>query len=230
MLQKTYSGTEFLISGIERLVTLLDKKDINSLILSDLKELTMLPTGQIIKSLIRETMHGKRKPDYSQSGCWECLILLLQLIVVIPVKPGEDKDLWDQKLTITILASISADRLKVKGNNIFFKADGKSRGKIGIPPVRATGIMGSYDSENKILTLLICRLPEGKTDYVNSSWQIQDNPYSGDALNSYNDGPLEDGSQMGPFYELETSSPAADLKPGESLSHIQYTLHLTGAS
>jgi len=33
---------------------------------------------------------------------------------------------------------------------------------------------------------------------------------------------------MGPFYELETSSPAADLKPGESLSHIQYTLHLTG--
>jgi len=33
---------------------------------------------------------------------------------------------------------------------------------------------------------------------------------------------------MGPFYELETSSPAADLKPGESLSHVQYTLHLTG--
>jgi len=71
-------------------------------------------------------------------------------------------------------------------------------------------------------------LPEGKIDYVNSAWKIQDNPYSGDALNSYNDGPLEDGSQMGPFYELETSSPAADLKPGESLSHIQFTLHLTG--
>jgi hypothetical protein len=33
---------------------------------------------------------------------------------------------------------------------------------------------------------------------------------------------------MGPFYELETSSPAADLKPGESLSHVQFTLHLTG--
>jgi hypothetical protein len=33
---------------------------------------------------------------------------------------------------------------------------------------------------------------------------------------------------MGPFYELETSSPAAALKPGESLSHIQYTMHLTG--
>ncbi|MGA2407859.1 MAG: DUF6786 family protein [Bacteroidales bacterium] len=33
---------------------------------------------------------------------------------------------------------------------------------------------------------------------------------------------------MGPFYELETSSPAADLKPGESLCHIQFTIHLTG--
>ena len=52
------------------------------------------------------------------------------------------------------------------------------------------------------------------------------NPYSGDALNSYNDGPLEDGSQMGPFYELETSSPAAALKPGESITHSQITIHL----
>jgi len=33
---------------------------------------------------------------------------------------------------------------------------------------------------------------------------------------------------MGPFYELEASSPAAALKPGEELSHIQYTLHLVG--
>lgn len=82
-------------------------------------------------------------------------------------------------------------------------------------------------SEKNILTLLICKLPEGVTDYVNSSWQIQDNPYSRDALNSYNDGPLEDGSQMGPFYELETSSPAAALKSGESLTHTQVTLHIT---
>jgi hypothetical protein len=89
--------------------------------------------------------------------------------------------------------------------------------------------MGSFDSENNVLTLLICRMPEGKTDYVNSSWQIQDNPYSGDAMNSYNDGPLEDGSQMGPFYELESSSPAAGLKPGEELVHVQFTLHLTGS-
>jgi hypothetical protein len=71
-------------------------------------------------------------------------------------------------------------------------------------------------------------MPEGKRNYVNSAWKIQDNPYSGDALNSYNDGPLEDGSQMGPFYELETSSPAAALKPGDSITHSQITVHITG--
>jgi hypothetical protein len=33
---------------------------------------------------------------------------------------------------------------------------------------------------------------------------------------------------MGPFYELETSSPAEALKPGESITHSQITIHLTG--
>ncbi|NLO01556.1 MAG: hypothetical protein GX126_04430 [Bacteroidales bacterium] len=33
---------------------------------------------------------------------------------------------------------------------------------------------------------------------------------------------------MGPFYELETSSPAAALKAGEKLTHTQFTIHATG--
>lgn len=33
---------------------------------------------------------------------------------------------------------------------------------------------------------------------------------------------------LGPFYELETSSPAAALNPGESLRHIQRTIHIKG--
>jgi Family of unknown function (DUF6786) len=149
------------------------------------------------------------------------------VIIVIPVKQGDEKALGVQ-VNDNYFGKISDDRLKIIGNNIYFRADGKSRGKIGIPPLRATGVMGSYDFDNNILTLLICKLPEGEKNYVNSAWQIQDNPYSGDALNSYNDGPLADGSQMGPFYELETSSPAAALKPGESITHSQITVHITG--
>lgn len=149
------------------------------------------------------------------------------VVVVIPFNQGNE-EILGPVVNDDYFGKIPDDRLKVSGNHVFFKADGASRGKIGIPPLRATGTMGSYDPDNKTLTLLICRLPEKQTDYVNSSWQIQENPFSGDALNSYNDGPLDDGSQMGPFYELESSSPAAELKQGESLSHIQYTIHLTG--
>ena len=47
--------------------------------------------------------------------------------------------------------------------------------------------------------------------YVNSQWGDQDDPFDGDVINSYNDGPTEDGTIMGPFYEIEASSPAAAL-------------------
>lgn len=225
---ENYSGTVFNIT-IEREVTILDNEEINKLIAEDVTGLKCVA----YKSENKLINKGKAawKKETGQLSVWMLGMFnpAPSVIVVIPVKPGDESKLGP-KVNDNYFGRISADRLKVVGDHIFFRADGKSRGKLGIPPPRATGIMGSYDSENKILTLLICRLPEGKTDYVNSAWEIQKNPFSGDALNSYNDGPLDDGSQMGPFYELETSSPAADLKPGESLSHIQFTLHFTGSS
>lgn len=33
---------------------------------------------------------------------------------------------------------------------------------------------------------------------------------------------------LGPFYELETSSPGAELAPGASLTHKQVTVHFAG--
>ena len=60
-------------------------------------------------------------------------------------------------------------------------------------------------------------------------WEIQDEPFAGDVVNSYNDGPPEPGAPpLGPFYELETSSAAADLAPGESLTHVHRTFHFQG--
>jgi len=44
------------------------------------------------------------------------------------------------------------------------------------------------------------------------------------------DGPPAPGAKpLGPFYELESSSPAIELKPGKSLEHLHRTIHLTGA-
>lgn len=79
-----------------------------------------------------------------------------------------------------------------------------------------------------MLTLLWCTLPAGPESYVNSKWGDQDDSYNGDVINTYNDGPVEDGSIMGPFYEIETSSPAAELLPSVSIRHIQRIVHLQG--
>jgi hypothetical protein len=47
-------------------------------------------------------------------------------------------------------------------------------------------------------------------------------------VNVYNDGPNESGSCLGPFYELETLSPALDLKVGQSYEHRHRTVHFLG--
>jgi hypothetical protein len=48
-------------------------------------------------------------------------------------------------------------------------------------------------------------------------------------VNSYNDGPAAPGAKpLGPFYELESSSPAAALAPGEALAHVHTTMHFQG--
>ncbi len=123
---------------------------------------------------------------------------------------------------------VPADRLTVKDGIIWFKADGKHRSKIGLAPERAREICGSYDANNKALTILWCKLPEESSQYVNSKWGKQDDPFKGDVINSYNDGPVEDGTQMGPFYEIESSSPAGFLKQGERLVHTQRIYHFEG--
>jgi hypothetical protein len=226
IMTENYSGTQFKLR-IEREVTLLKENDISKLISVDVKSLKYVGYRSDNKLINQGDKSWKKATGLLSIWMLGMFNPSPAIVITIPVNQGDEK-VMGPKVNDTYFGKISGDRLKVTGDHIFFKADGKSRGKIGIPPLRATGVMGSYDSDNKILTLLICKMPEGKKDYVNSAWQIQENPFSGDALNSYNDGPLADGSQMGPFYELETSSPAADLKPGESLSHIQFTLHFTG--
>lgn len=48
-------------------------------------------------------------------------------------------------------------------------------------------------------------------------------------INAYNDGPLDATTTFVPtFYELESSSPARELQPGEHLTHYHRTYHFKG--
>lgn len=149
--------------------------------------------------------------------------------IVVPIKSGPESELGT-KLTSDYFGNVPDDRLQVKNDTVFFCGDGQFRSKIGINPKRSKSVLGSYDASNKVLTIVQFSQPAGVTDYVNSLWKIQENPFSGDAANSYNDGaPSPGAKQLGPFYEMESSSPAAALAPGANMEHTHRTIHLSGS-
>ena len=149
-----------------------------------------------------------------------------ETVIVVPFKKTDSAE-FKKVVTSDYFGEIPADRLKHTDERLFFKADGKSRGKLGVSPSHAPKALGSYDAENRVLTVITCEL-DSAAKYLSQRWNTTDPPFNGDAVNVYNDGPLENGTQMGPFYELESVSPAAFLKPGGSLSHRQAVYHFTG--
>lgn len=151
--------------------------------------------------------------------------------VVAPFQPGDPAEMGPE-VNADYFGRVPADRLKVNKtkNFIAFKGDGQYRSKIGLNPMRAKDVIGSYDPVRGLLTICQYNKPEGVMDYVNSMWAIQDEPFRGDVINSYNDGPPAPGKKpLGPFYELESSSPAANLIRGASVVHIHRTFHFTGS-
>ncbi|MDX2246319.1 MAG: DUF6786 family protein [Bacteroidia bacterium] len=147
--------------------------------------------------------------------------------IVIPYK-RQDLDKISQVVNDTYFGKVPPERLVIGDSVIFFRADGNYRSKIGLSPQHHTPYAGSYDAKERVLTVVFYSAPKGVFDYVNSMWELQESPFSGDVINAYNDGPLEGGGQLGPFYEIETSSPAAFLQPGQTMIHTHATFHFTG--
>src|SRR5437773_92624 len=147
--------------------------------------------------------------------------------VVIPVRPGDGQE--GAAVNDDYFGKVPPQRLKTIDNVVYFKADANYRSKIGVSPRRARPILGSYDPQQKVLTLCQFTFDETARDYVNSAWKFQNKPFGGDVVNSYNDGPPEAGKpQLGKFYEMETSSPARELKKGQTLEHTHRTMHFQG--
>jgi hypothetical protein len=148
--------------------------------------------------------------------------------IVIPFKPGGEAELG-KIVNDAYFGKVPADRLVAGERALFFRGDGQQRGKIGIPRPRAVPVVGAYDAAGNVLTLVQYTLESDAKDYVNSMWEQQAEPYAGDVVNSYNDGPPGEGKKpLGPFWELETSSRAAGLGAGEGIGHVHRTVHLVG--
>jgi hypothetical protein len=214
--------------GIERTVRILSGKEVETLL-----GITMASTLSMVAYESENILTNKGENDWNeQSGLFSIWMLSMfrpspDGIVFIPIREGSEKELG-KKVSDDYFGKVPAERLIVKNERLFFMVDGKCRSKIGISPQRALPYCGSYDSKQQVLTVLWYSKPDNATEYVNSKWGEQEDPLKGDAVNSYNDGPVEDGSIMGPFYEIESSSPAARLKSGERITHMQRIFHFSG--
>jgi hypothetical protein len=224
-----YSGTVFDLR-VDREVRVLDRYEAeNWLGVSPGKSVKMVA----FESINKITNTG-RKPWEKKTGLLSIWILGMlnpspATTVVVPFNAGPEDQLGPI-VNDAYFGKVPADRLVIKEGVLFFSGDGQYRSKIGLSPQRAKSVLGSFDAVNSVLTIAQYNKPEGVTDYVNSMWELQEQPYAGDVVNSYNDGPPEPGAEpLGPFYELETSSPGAQLKPGETISHTHRTYHLKGS-
>lgn len=152
--------------------------------------------------------------------------------VVIPYKEGSEDSLGPiySEYFVEQLGNLDEKQIKTGKGTIFYKGSGNYIGKIGVGAMRAKPLLGSYDSENNVLTVVQYTLPENAADYVNSQWEHQEKPYRGDVVNAYNDGALDRQPNAEPsFYELESSSPAMELDPREKMAHYHRTFHFQGS-
>ena len=219
------SGTKFDV-GVERAVRLLDREQTAQALGVTIPEDLPFVAYETVNTI---TNRGEKAWD-ADTGLLSVWILGMykpspSTVMAIPFREdGEGPVVND-----AYFGKIAPDRLKVGKGVVFFKGDGASRGKIGIPPSRSTPFAGSYSPDLGALTIVRCDPVEKNGRYVNSMWEKQVNPYAGDVINAYNDGsPAPGEPPLGPFYELETSSRGAELAPGASLTHKQVTVHFAG--
>lgn len=219
-----YSGTTFNIQ-IDRTISLLDKQHLENQLKTTLPD-DLNFVGYQTTNRLQNIGDAAWTKDKGLLSIWLLGMFTPtpKTMVIIPFSPVANAA---SLITSNYFGSIPADRLQVKDSVLYFVCDGKYRSKLGLSPLIAKPLAASFDFQNNVLTILIPEIHKDAS-YVNSKWEMQKEPYKGDVINSYNDGPLDDGTQLGPFYEIESSSPALALKKGEAASYKQTTLHLQG--
>jgi hypothetical protein len=223
-----YSGTKLEID-VERTVRLLTDADVAA-------QLGVAPGSGVRTAAFESSNVVTNAGNASwqpQSGLVSIWILGMfnpspATVITIPFTPGPESTLGPV-VNDAYFGKVPADRLRVRDSVILFRGDGEYRSKIGLSSSRALSVAGSYDASAHVLTLVQYTRPTDARAYVNSMWEIQREPYKGDVINSYNDGPPAPSKPpLGPFYELETSSPALSLSPGQHYTHVHRTFHLVG--
>ncbi len=229
------SSTEFVLS-IERYVRLLNAGAFGVSFGADAEKHLGTGTAKMVGFETQNKVTNQGAAHSKTSGLISIWILGMfppgeETIIIAPYRTGSEEELGPI-VNADYFGPVPDDRLVVSSNAVLFRGDGNYRSKIGLTPARAKPVVGSIDFTRGVLTLVHYTMPENPSSkaYVNNTWVLpQPAPFSGDALNSYNDGPPEPGAKsLGGFYELETLSPAKELATGDAMTHIHQTFHIRG--
>lgn len=207
--------------SVDRTIDLLDKSSLPAPIAGDVRWIAFSSTNAI-------TNTGKT--------AWTKDTGLVNVWILAMYTPSKDAQVivpFDPKAEGPIVrddyfGKVPAERLLVKENHLLLRADGELRSKIGVSPKRAKNVLGSYSAEANLLTIVQYDGPRPGV-YPSGVWDENADPWAGDAINAYNDGTVAPGKpSLGGFYELETTSPGAELEPGKTLTHVHRTFHFVG--
>ena len=225
-----FSGTTF-GCGIKRTISALNRKQAAELLGASISDELAMVGFESSNSLTNASQN-----DWTSDGGLVSIWTLGQFNArpggwaIIPFASG-DEDTLGPAPTTNYFGELPPERYKFTDGHLLFSCDGQCRSKIGISPKRARSLCGSYDPSAGVVTIVQFTLPADAPSlpYVNSRWEIQADPFAGDTVNAYSDGPGSGHeTQANPFYELETSSPAAELKANQSITHCHRTFHFSG--
>lgn len=149
-----------------------------------------------------------------------------EALTIVPFVEGPETQ-SGKIATTDYFGEIPPDRIRIEDGVLYLKTDGKYRSKLGMNPKRTKAVAANYNPDLKCLTVTTFDVDPDAV-YLNQEWNPAKDPLVGDAMDAYNDGPLEDGSIMGPFLEVESASPAAFLKPNERQVHNHHVFHFVG--
>jgi hypothetical protein len=224
-----YSRTQMTVD-VDRTVRLLSSEDVSRLL--------GVSPGSAVRTVAFESSNtvtnagnAEWKPETGLVSVWILGMFnpSTDTTIVLPYMPGPEAS-SGPIVNDAYFGKVPANRLVITPSAVFFRGDGQYRSKIGLSPLRAQQTAASYDASGHVLTFVqYTRHGDGVARYVNSMWEIQREPFKGDVVNSYNDGPPEPGkAPLGPFFELETSSPALGLAPAQQHTHVHRTFHFVG--
>lgn len=205
---------------IKRIINLKSTEEIENEL--DIKiDKSVQPIAFSAETSIKNTGQDQWTKESGLLSIWElsCLSPSSNTLVIIPLAK-------EAKKITEYFTPLGEERISINKQTVIYKADAQYMNKIGVQPELCKNVFGSYDPEQQLLTIVKYTFNKDGT-FVNSLWGHQ-KPYNGDVINVFNGEVNSELDRNWPFYELETSSCAKELMPGESMQHTQTLYHFKG--